>query len=32
MVEGFMDVGAAFVADGEAAEAGEPGQGALDMR
>lgn len=30
VVEGLADVGAAFVADGEAAEAGEPGQDALD--
>lgn len=30
MVEGLANVGAALVADGEAAEAGEPGQGSLD--
>jgi hypothetical protein len=30
MVEGLMDVGATLVADGEAAEAGEPGERALD--
>lgn len=30
MVEGLEDVGAALVADGEAAEAGKPSQGALD--
>lgn len=30
MVEGGEDVGAALVADGEAAEAGKPSQGALD--
>jgi hypothetical protein len=29
--EGEVDVGAALVADGEASEPGEPGQGALDF-